>query len=69
MERDEDLTLPSTSSVGDVVVVESTAASPSARKTLTTNDGEVVDGANEVTKMYATEEQIRAVFTNGLVSS
>jgi len=70
MERDEDLTLPSTSGVANAVVGKSTKfVSPPTRTTTTTiKEGEVVDGANEVTKVYATEEQIRAVFTNGLVS-
>jgi len=69
MERNEEVTLPSTSSAGDAVVSESTAASPSTRTTTTSTEGEVVDAADEVTKkVYATEEQIRAVFTNGLVS-
>jgi len=66
MEQDQQ-EMPSTSSVGSEGVVDEGAAA-GGPTTTTTIGGEAAAAGNEV-KVYATEEQIRAVFTNGLVSS
>jgi len=62
--------MPSTSSVGSegLVDVVDEGAAAGGPITTTTIGGEAAAAGNEV-KVYATEEQIRAVFTNGLVSS
>jgi len=67
MEQREEM--PSTSSVGSEGVVDEgvVAAGAPTRATTTTIPGEAA-AANEVTKVYATEEQIRSVFLNRVVS-
>jgi len=66
MEQDEEMSLssmPSTSSEGSQVVVDKIVATAAGPPTATTT---TVQG--EVTMVYATAEQIRAVFNNRLVS-
>jgi len=65
MEQEEDTTLTSTSKEGeDVVVVQEDCVAGSSATTTTLE--EAVVGNKE--DSYATEEQMRAVFSNGIVS-
>jgi len=64
MDKDEGRTLPSLSSVRSVVINEGEVAAAAGNATTTTTREEVL-----AMKVHATAEQIRAVFSNGLVSS
>jgi len=80
MEKDQEKTsllllLPSTSRVGDGAVNEDeVSASPAVAATSTTSEGEGAASASsnsskeDKKKVFASEEQIRAVFSNNLVS-
>jgi len=63
MEKDEEVTLPSTSSVGSVTINEGVAA---AAGNATTTTREEVPA---IRKVYATAEQIQSVFSTRRVSS
>jgi len=70
MEQSEEM--PSTSSVGSEGVVDEGVVAAGAPTRTTTRTTAKVPGegaaANEFAKVYATEEQIRAVFLNRVVS-
>jgi len=74
MEKDQEKTssllMPFTSSVGDDVVVnEDVVAAVSATSTsIEGEEGAASASSKEDKKVFASEEQIRAVFSNNLVS-
>jgi len=72
MEKDQETiaVLPSTSSVGSAVDNEDVVAAGTA-SAMTTIEGEAAAASSEEDKkkkVFASEEQIRAVFSNNLVS-
>jgi len=73
MEKDQQqMTLPSTSGLGRLVVNENAIAAPDAFIATSTIEGEGGAAASskaDKKKVFASEEQISAVFCNNLVSS